>query len=349
VFRVGVIGTGFGRRVVAPAFDGLPDGEVVDVVSARDEQAVARLCARGDLALVCVHSPPFLHLRHVAMALAENAPRAVLCDKPLATSAEESAAMLKLARDAAVLHFTNFEFRFLEARQEMRSVVTSGEIGDPAQIVWTHLSAGTSRPLRSYGWLFDRAMGGGWIGAWASHAVDTVRWLLGDVHQVFSVSGTLIDERPDSEGLNRRVGAEDSLSCVLIADHDRLATLTSSFAAPTSIPPRILVIGTEGIVECIDDRTLVVTRGDGSVREWRAPDGERHMRAMNAWARVIRDSAESGLQCEPSFADGLACDRILDQLRSGPWVRWAASAATERSGTGLDTSINPTSLRGDNA
>ena len=67
--RVGVVGTGFGARVVAPVFAATPGCEVVDVVSARDEFAVAALCGQGDVDLVSVHSPPFLHVAHVRRAL----------------------------------------------------------------------------------------------------------------------------------------------------------------------------------------------------------------------------------------------------------------------------------------
>jgi len=56
--RVGVIGTGFGRRVVAPAFAATDGCEVVDIVSARNDADVANLCDRPDLDLVSVHSPP---------------------------------------------------------------------------------------------------------------------------------------------------------------------------------------------------------------------------------------------------------------------------------------------------
>ena len=41
--RVGVIGTGFGARVVAPVFEATQGCEVVDVVSARDSAGVAEL------------------------------------------------------------------------------------------------------------------------------------------------------------------------------------------------------------------------------------------------------------------------------------------------------------------
>ena len=46
MMRVGVIGTGFGGRVVAPVFAATDGCTVVDVVSARNEEAVLELRAR---------------------------------------------------------------------------------------------------------------------------------------------------------------------------------------------------------------------------------------------------------------------------------------------------------------
>ena len=76
--RLGVIGSGFGARVVAPVFAATDGCAVVDVVSARDAAAVRNLCARGDVDLISVHSPPFLHTEHVDRAI--DAGHAVLCD-----------------------------------------------------------------------------------------------------------------------------------------------------------------------------------------------------------------------------------------------------------------------------
>jgi predicted dehydrogenase len=91
--RVGVIGTGFGARVVAPVFAATEGCDVVDVVSARDAKAVAELCRR-DLDLVSVHSPPFLHAEHVRAAI--DAGHHVLCDKPFGVR-RRAAEMLDLA------------------------------------------------------------------------------------------------------------------------------------------------------------------------------------------------------------------------------------------------------------
>ena len=101
-----------------------------------------------------------------------------------------------------------------------------------------------------------------------------------------------------------------------------MAVLTSWFASSAPVEPRIVLIGTAGVVECIDDHVLIMTRADGAVRRWHAPEGERHMRAMTAWAQVIREATDGAAQQAPSFADGLACDRVLHHMRASPWLRW---------------------------
>ena len=89
--KIGVVGTGFGKRVVAPVYDATDGCEVVDVVSARDDSAVAELVARPDVDLVTIHSPPFLHAPHVRVALAAG--KAVVCDKPFALTVDEAASL----------------------------------------------------------------------------------------------------------------------------------------------------------------------------------------------------------------------------------------------------------------
>src|SRR5436309_11848598 len=107
--KVAVVGTGFGARVVAPAFDAADGCEVVEVVSPRDEEAVTRAIERLDVDLVSVHSPPFLHAPHVRAALAAG--KAVLCDKPFAMSGDEARALAEEAAAAGAIALCNFEFR----------------------------------------------------------------------------------------------------------------------------------------------------------------------------------------------------------------------------------------------
>ena len=68
----------------------------------------------------------------------------VLCEKPLALSADEAHTMWRAAEDAGVVHATGFNYRFVPAVRLARELVQSGELGE---IV--HFRA---RYLQSWGW-----------------------------------------------------------------------------------------------------------------------------------------------------------------------------------------------------
>lgn len=317
--RVGVVGTGFGARVVAPAFAGTDGCEVVDVVSARNHADVANLCDRADLDLVSIHSPPYLHSSHVRRAMVAG--HAVLCDKPFGVDAGEAEALYGAAEAAECLHLVNFEFRCAPTRELLRTLVRDGGVGRPEHVTWTHFSAGSRVPLRPYGWLFERSTGGGWLGAWGSHAVDALRWIFGEVIEARGDCRTVVPERPDPRGIPQVCDAEDAFSAWLSLEGGVTVAIDSSFSAPANVAPRLVVVGDEGVLECVADRRIVLRRADGTREEHEGPVpvGDPHTEPMRRWAAVVRDAVEQGVapQGVPTFADGLACARVLDALRAG--------------------------------
>jgi predicted dehydrogenase len=316
--RVLVVGTGFGARVVAPVFAATNGCEVIDVVSARDDVGAAIRAHRPDL--VSVHSPPFLHAEHVRAAL--DAGVTVLCDKPCTPSAPTTEALLRHAEASGVLHLMNFEFRCEPARVEVARQLRDEMVGRVQRVTWVHHSAGTTSPLRPFGWLFDRELGGGWIGAWASHAVDTLRWWFGDPLVVISSQPrTDVVRRRDENGAWRACTAEDGLIAELRTANGAEVHLDSTFAAAQSQPSRITLRGEAGEIENIGDHVVHTrtTRGDAT-RDFRGDaNADRHRRAMQRWAEVVRDSVLAGaaIPGAPTLHDGLECDRVLDALRVG--------------------------------
>ena len=257
--KVVVVGRGFGERVVAPVFAQTAGCEVVDVVSARDERAVAAAIARPDVDLVTLHSPPFLHAPHVRLALAAG--KAVLCDKPFALDR-----------------------------------VRTGELGRVEHVQLTRLSAGSRVPLRPWGWLFDRALGGGWIGAWGSHAIDSLRWMFGsEVAEVQALLRIDVPARPDAGGESHACTAEDGFSASLVLESGATVAIDSGFAAA----------GTRDTIDLSD-----VDEADG------------HLAPMRAFAAVVRDAVTTReiVPGTPTFADGRACDAVLDRLRAAPFA-----------------------------
>ena len=314
--RVGIIGTGFGARVVAPTFTsaGL---DVVDVVTPRDDAAVAALCKRPDLDLVSVHSPPFLHAAHVGWAL--DAGHAVLCDKPFGRSSEEAAGMVDAAREAGVVNLLNFEFRHEPARVHVKQLLDDGAIGQPEHLQWSALTSGSRIPLRRFGWLFDRSLGGGWAGAWGSHAIDAVRWLLGEVTAAGARCRVTITERPDRDGVLRRCTAEDAFTAWMSVEGGATVGIDTTFAATATLPTHVVICGSEGTIDITNDHRIVLRHSDGTRDETELParTGDPHAGALGAWARVVARAVGSGEQVAPSFADGLACRRVLDAMLAG--------------------------------
>ena len=311
---MGIIGAGFGRRVVAPTFEAI-GCSVVDVVSARDSDAVAGLC-RQPLDLVSVHSPPFLHTAHVHLAL--EAGHAVLCDKPFGRSAAEAEEMRAEAAQAGAINLINFEFRHQPARRKMHELIAEGAVGTPEHFHYSAFASGSRVPVRPYGWLFDRTSGGGWIGAYGSHAIDAIRWLLGEITVAGARTWTTVLDRPDTEGTPTRCDAEDAFSAWFELASGCTAALDSSFTTAVPLPPRQALLGSEGVLENVGDVKLSLRRADGSREEFDfEPSREDpHLIAMKGWARVVWEAVDEGRQIEPSFEDGLACARVMDALRA---------------------------------
>ena len=310
--RVALIGTGFGARVVAGCYR--EAGMEVEITSPRDPEAVRAACAR-DVDLVSIHSPPFLHAEHVGLALDHL--RNVLCDKPFGMSASESRAMLVRAEAAGVLHFVNFEFRADPVRAALKRLIDEGVIGAVRHVHWTAFNAGSRVPLRPHGWLFDKAQGGGWIGAFGSHVFDALRWLVGEISDVTGETRIDVTERPDADGTMRPSTAEDAFVARVAFASGATALVDTAFAAPANLPPRITIFGTDGLIETTGSTDIRV-RGAAEKRDIRFEPfaGDPHLPAMRPWAATVRDAIAEGRQVAPNFRDGLGSAEAMDRLRA---------------------------------
>jgi predicted dehydrogenase len=325
--RVGVIGRGFGARVVAPVFDETEGCEVVDVVTPRDDDSVTALCARDDVDVISVHSPPFLHLDHVRRAVAHR--HAVLCDKPFGRNLADAQAMFDLAADAGVVNLVNFEFRRHPARRELRRLLREGVVGTVEHLQWNAFHGVWRDPARRYGWSFDAALGGGWIPLSGSHTIDYVRWSLGEIADATGTRRMTIAERPDGDGNPHACSAEDGYTALLRTDGGASVTIDATATNPVERPNRVTVIGSEGVLELTNENpreedARIVLYADGDEKELFAfEQGDTYIAQMREWAGMVRDSVRRGAAepDAPTFADGLACSRVMDRLGRGVTLR----------------------------
>ena len=312
---------------MAPAFERTEGCSLVAAVSPRDQAAVRALCARSDVDLISIHSPPFLHREHVGLAI--EAGHAVLCDKPFGVNAAEGQEMCELAAQAGVVNLVNYEFRAHPLRVRLREEVLKGVVGPVQQVQYQQI-CGAWSPDRGYGWSFDAGLGGGWVRVAGSHMLDFFRWTFGEISEASAVTRTTLPERPDAAGAPQTCTGEDGFVATLRTETGTWISLDATATAPVEMPARLTVIGREGVLEVLYDSVhevggRVLHHSPAGVREllrvepWRDPHVHDDA-AMDRYTPLIRDavqgSGEEGVVA--TFADGLACSRVMDALTGHP-------------------------------
>ncbi len=203
--RVGVVGLGFAGETHTKAYGQIPGVEVIALAGLESDKLAAlgatynvphlyenyeQLLARDDLDIVSVCVPNYLHAP-IAISAFERGMH-VLCEKPLARSSDEAAAMVAAAQRAnRVLHVA-FNHRMRGDVQVLRQAVEAGTLG---RIYHAKASWMRRRGIPGLGsWFTSKHMaGGGPLIDLGVHVLDMALYLLGEPH-VLSVSSAVYAE-----------------------------------------------------------------------------------------------------------------------------------------------------------
>ena len=258
------------RDHMAPALAASPTSRVVAVVD-RDLAAARALAQRfpgaaahDDLATAFrepgaraayVATPNHAH-REVAAAAAA-AGLAVLCEKPLAATLDDAAALVRACEEAGVLAATAFDQRFHPAHRRIAELLAQGALGTVTSVRIVYgcwLPPGWAPPGSTTGdnWRVDpvRAGGGAYVDL-APHGLDLVGALLGEDVEVATTH------------LQRRVhdyAVDDGSVLVGSTPSGVLVSIANSFNTVETLPRRRLeVVGTRG--QLVAQNTMGQTAG----------------------------------------------------------------------------------------
>ena len=128
--------------------------------------------------VVHITSPNHLHLPQARAAI--EAGKHVICEKPLAMSAAETAELLALARNRGVVHAVNFNIRFYPQCLESRERVAAGELGAVNLVTGGYLQDWLLFDT-DWNWRLDPAEGGELraVGDIGSHWIDLLQFVTG--------------------------------------------------------------------------------------------------------------------------------------------------------------------------
>lgn len=349
--RIGVIGSGFARRVQLPALAFVPgvrataiaSGHRANAEAAADEFGLTHVFSDGrelarsrDVDLVVVTSTPDSHARYAIAAL--EAGKHVLCEKPMALDAFEAAQMVTASEQHPDrLAWIDHELRYEPNRRRARELIRSSAIGEIRHIELSlkPYLRGDGRPQASdapWTWWFDASRGGGMLGAVGSHLIDLCRfWTGSEITYVAGLAEAFVTQRRDETGTVHPVTADDFSSCVLQTGSGAIATITLSTVAHHGPGHLGQVTGSEGTLLLSGETKLELGKPGGPLEDISATDDLwEKTKPNNMWARsfvrLMREMVQviggGAPQGEPAtFRDGWQVQRVLDAIRGGRGVQ----------------------------
>ena len=363
---------------VAPRFFDLPARPEMAVLVGRNPDAVAAAAdrwgwaetstdwrsaiSRADIDVVDIVTPGHSHVEIAIAAL--EAGKHVLCEKPLANTADEAALMAAAAARAAengIFAMVGFTYRRVPAATFARELVAAGTIGEIRQVRAAYLQDWLVDPAVPLAWRLQKDLAGsGALGDIGAHAIDLAEFITGQ--RVTSVSGvleTFVTERPllaSSSGLSGTASAE--LGTVTVDD---VALFTGRFdggalgsfeasrmSTGRKNALRIEVAGSLGALSFdLEDlnalgyydasappdrqgftRVLVTEPGHPYLSAW-WPAGHMlgYEHGFTHQARDFVEAIMTGRQPTPSFADGLHVQEVLAAVEqsAGSGSAWTAT------------------------
>ena len=191
---------------------------------------------RQDIAAVIIGSENIRHPELTAMAA--QAGKHVLCEKPIATTIADAQAMIDVCKRNGVQLMTAFPCRYSPAMIRVRELVDAGSIGEILAI------RGTNQGRMPGGWFIEKdKSGGGAVIDHTVHVADLMRWLLkSEPSEVYAeISNAMHHEEYDDVG-----------QLTITFDNGVFTSLNTSWSRPKSFPTwgdvTMEITGTNGVI-----------------------------------------------------------------------------------------------------
>jgi len=171
--------------------------------------------------------PNDLHSEPVIYAAQKG--KHILCEKPLARTAEEAKMMLNAVNKAGVKAMVAHNYRFVPALRLMYDLVSSGRLGRIYHFRAIYLQEWIMDPNFPQVWRLDKSVAGsGALGDLGSHIIDLARWIVGEPAWVMAGEQTFIPMRPRPDGGMGKVDVDDAFAAVVQFQNGALGTLEAS-------------------------------------------------------------------------------------------------------------------------
>jgi predicted dehydrogenase len=268
-----------------------------------------KMCRSPEVDAVFVTTPNSCHVQDVLLALECGKP--VLCEKPMAISADECRQMVLAARKRDLLLGVAQVFRFLESTACLRNRVAAGQIGRPvfARSEFSFQAKGGHART----WIADRNVaGGGPIADVGVHCIDALRYILQD--EVLRVS---------ARGLSDELSGGMEAAAILALEFSRgtLGTILVSFRAEYRSP--LEIVGETAVLRADDglnvERPIEIQlrRDAATIERETVLNKQAYAWQVDAFADAVEKKSEFPVPGEEGWRNQEILDAAYRSLQSG--------------------------------
>ena len=181
-----------------------------------------------EINLIVNGAPNYLHAEPCISAIEVG--KHVFCEKPMASTLQESKQMAKAARNSRSKAMMGFNYRFVPAIILAKKIISEGKLGNVYHSRFQYCDeayVGSSVP---FCWRMDKNLSGrGILGDLGSHAVDLARFLVADPVSISGFTKIFVQERIDPvSNKTREVTAPDAILAILQYSGGSVGTLEAS-------------------------------------------------------------------------------------------------------------------------
>ncbi|WP_393971872.1 Gfo/Idh/MocA family oxidoreductase [Oxyplasma meridianum] len=157
-----------------------------------------RFFSDSEFEAVYISSPNFMHFQHAERSINEG--KNVLVEKQMTLKNVEAEKLVDLVAKKNLHIAVGFHMRFNPAVDDIKKMISNGELGEIAHIhgTWAHLSTGSRMDPDSRWWSEDDKVGGGSVMGTGVHVIDTINYILGrkpdSVYGIKRPEGRLIED-----------------------------------------------------------------------------------------------------------------------------------------------------------
>ncbi len=324
VVKIGLIGAGSSATNIANAIKQMDSCKIVAVYAVSGSEQLAKeagiplivnsideLLNNQEISSVIISTPHYLHYELTLMALKKG--KNVLCEKPLAISIEQAGEMVKTAKENKKILGVFYQNRFLDASIKAKEIIQSGDLGVVLQgrvnVIW-------NRDIEYYeksNWRGKWATeGGGSLINQASHSIDLLSWLMGEIDTVFGFWDHKV----------HKIEVDDNACAIVKFKNGSYATIATSTCAKPGYPAEVSIFGSKGSIS-IDGNVLKHVLESGEVKIYDFDKGQvasfndPKVFSLKSHSRLIHsfiEAVQKGEQPPVSGEEGMRSLRIIEGI-----------------------------------